>query len=157
MNQIPYTNVADIAAQSTGDQWSTWGPERPVTKETIQAFAHLTDNHQWIHEDAQRCTRESPYGGLIAHGLLLVSLIPGLLPPEGFTISGHRVRIVRAIEQLRLPSPVYPGDTVHARVRRLSAYTAPSGKGTVVERVVEVWSLAGAKPAVVCILRLQYF
>ena len=122
----------------------------------ITQFADLTNNHQWIHADPDRCVKESPYGGLIAHGLLLVSLLPGLLPKEEFTIVGHKVRIVRAIDNLRLPSPVYPNDIVHTHVRRLKAYAATSGKGTVIEREVELWSRYGIKPAVACTLKLQY-
>jgi acyl dehydratase len=67
------------------------------------------------------------------------------------------VRIIRGFDNLRLPSPVFPDDIVRVRVRNLHAYTPPSGKGTVVERDVELWSTTGKKPAVVCTLNLQYF
>jgi acyl dehydratase len=154
---LPFDAPERISKYSTGDTWSGWGATRVVTTRDIREFAKLTGNHQWIHDDANRCASESPYGKLIAHGLLLVALIPSLLPQETFTLVGHRVRIIRAIDHLRLPSPVYPGDTIHARLRRLKTYAAPSGKGTVVEREVEVWSQSGTKPAVTCTLKMQYF
>jgi acyl dehydratase len=34
----------------------------------IQEFAHCTGDHQWIHVEPERATRESPFGGTIAHG-----------------------------------------------------------------------------------------
>lgn len=153
---VHFTDTERIAAYSTGDAWSEWGPTRVISMNDIAKFADLTDNHQWIHDDPLRCARESPYGGLIAHGLLLVSLIPGLLPDEGFALIGYNVRIVRAIDNLRLPSPVYPDETVRVHVRHLRAYIAPSGRGTIIEREIEVWSLHGEKPAVSCTLKLQY-
>lgn len=157
IHNVRFDDYEDLNRFSTRDEWSAWGPERLVSAAEINMFADLTDNHQWIHEDEERCNAESPYGGLIAHGLFLATLIPGLLPDEGFTIVGHKVKIVRGIDHLRLPSPVYAGERVHARVWGLKAYPAKSGKGTIVERGVEVWSVDGRKPAVTCLLRLQYF
>ena len=158
MDGIQYTDIAGIN-RSYADLPSpaAWGPERIISRDDIDSFANVTNNFQWIHEDDERCLRESPYGAVIAHGLLLVSLIPGLLADEHKPIVGHRVRIIRRIDLLRLPSPVFAGERVHVRSAFVRAYDAPSGKGTVVERDVELWSLSGAKPAVVCRLSLQYF
>ena len=33
-----------------------------VTQQRIDTFADATDDHQWIHVDAERCARESPPG-----------------------------------------------------------------------------------------------
>jgi acyl dehydratase len=40
----------------------------------IDAFAHATDDHQYIHVDPVRAA-ESPFGGTIAHGFLTLSLL----------------------------------------------------------------------------------
>ena len=154
---VRFEDIEELNQYSTDSTWSDWGAQRVVTDDDVRDFAKLTNNHQWIHEDAKRSTRESPYGGMIVHGLLLITLIPGLMPGEGFVVSGNTVRIVRGFDRLRLPSPVFVGDTVHARVRNLRASAAASGKGTVIAREVEVWSLAGTKPAVSCMLKMQYF
>ena len=34
----------------------------PIDQARIQAFADVTQDHQWIHLDVERCRRESPYG-----------------------------------------------------------------------------------------------
>ena len=39
----------------------------PIMQERVDAFAEATGDHQWIHVDAERARRESPFGGPIAH------------------------------------------------------------------------------------------
>jgi acyl dehydratase len=58
-----------------------------ITQERVNQFAEATGDHQWIHVDVERATREM--GGPIAHGYLTLSLIPhlsaGMLPVKGVT------------------------------------------------------------------------
>ncbi len=58
-----------------------------ITQERVDQFADATGDHQWIHVDVERATRE--IGGPIAHGYLTLSLIPhlseGMLPVKGVT------------------------------------------------------------------------
>ncbi|MCB0686373.1 MAG: dehydratase, partial [Saprospiraceae bacterium] len=53
----------------TSDWWK-------VDQEAIDNFAKVTGDFQWIHLDADRCARESPFKKTIAHGYLILSLIP---------------------------------------------------------------------------------
>jgi len=53
-------------------------PGIEVTPGGVQAFAHATGDHQWIHTDHERTTREAPYGSPIAHSYLILSLYPML-------------------------------------------------------------------------------
>ena len=46
-----------------------------ITQERIDTFAEATGDFQWIHVDAERAARESPYGRTIAHGFLTLSLL----------------------------------------------------------------------------------
>jgi acyl dehydratase len=50
-------------------------PWMTITQERINTFAECTGDHQWIHVDAERAKRESPFGTPIAHGFLTLSLI----------------------------------------------------------------------------------
>ena len=56
-----------------------------ISQDRVNKFADATGDHQWIHVDVERATRE--IGGPIAHGYLTLSLIPylsaGLLPVKG--------------------------------------------------------------------------
>lgn len=46
-----------------------------ISQEDIIAFAHLTGDHQWLHVDARRAAA-GPFGQTIAHGYLVLSLLP---------------------------------------------------------------------------------
>lgn len=49
-----------------------------IDQERINLFADATLDHQWIHVDADRAKKESPYQSTIAHGYLTLSLLPYL-------------------------------------------------------------------------------
>ena len=50
-----------------------------VDQERIDRFARATDDFQWIHTDPERAAAELPTGTTIAHGFLLLSLVPALV------------------------------------------------------------------------------
>lgn len=50
-----------------------------VSQEVIDSFADATRDHQWIHTDICKAKAESPFCGTIAHGYLVISLIPSFL------------------------------------------------------------------------------
>ena len=58
-----------------------------ISQDRVNKFADATGDHQWIHVDVERATKEM--GGPIAHGYLTLSLIPflsaGMLPVKGVT------------------------------------------------------------------------
>lgn len=45
-----------------------------IDQETIDGFAKLTKDEQWIHVDAEKSAKFSPYKTTIAHGFLVLSL-----------------------------------------------------------------------------------
>jgi len=137
--------------------WSNFGPKRLITHEDIAAFGALTQNQQWIHDDATRCEQEGPYGAIIAHGLYILTLIPSLLPEESFRVVGHMQRIVRGCNHFRFPAPAYPGEHVHARVKLTNVQKAVSGKGVILTREVEVSAARRQTPVAVATFLLQYF
>lgn len=93
------------------------GP-RTVTADDIRRFADLTGDHYYLHTDEEAATRHPIYGGIIAHGYLVVSLAAGLLiPPEqGPVVANY------GLERLRFLAPVRPGDelTVTLTARRIT-------------------------------------
>src|SRR5438552_6045772 len=46
-----------------------------VDQQRIDAFADITEDHQFIHVDPERVIRETPFGSTVAHGFLTVSLL----------------------------------------------------------------------------------
>ena len=64
-----------------------------VDQRRIDEFADCTGDRQWIHVDAERASRESPYGGTIAHGYLTLSLAASLTIGRPRSITGSTRRV----------------------------------------------------------------
>ena len=47
-----------------------------IDQKRIDLFAEATGDDQWIHTDVARARKEMPGGKTIAHGYLLLSLLP---------------------------------------------------------------------------------
>ena len=77
----------------------------------IAAFADATGDHQWIHIDQERAARESPYGGIVAHGYLTLALIPALRA-SAMTIEGIAMGINYGTNRVRFPAPLLAGRRV---------------------------------------------
>jgi len=45
-----------------------------ISQEKINLFAKITEDEQWIHIDAEKSAKESPYKTTIAHGFMVLSL-----------------------------------------------------------------------------------
>jgi acyl dehydratase len=108
-----------------------------VSQERIGTFADATDDHQWIHVDAEKAAR-GPFGGTIAHGYLTLSLfIPlfsGLLDVAGVT-----TKVNYGLNKVRFPSPVRAG----ARIRLTATIAgveevAGDGAQITVDGVIEI-------------------
>lgn len=81
-----------------------------IDQERIQAFADATDDHQWIHVDPERAAA-SPFGGTIAHGYLLLSMIPHLFS-QIFRLPGLAMMVNYGIDKVRFIQPVPAGAEV---------------------------------------------
>ena len=73
MNLHPFATLEDLRACVAREAFLTdWVT---VTQKRIDLFAEATDDYQWIHVDADRAKRESPFGSTIAHGFLTLALL----------------------------------------------------------------------------------
>ena len=82
MQPVEMSDLPKLVGQEVGvSDWVL------VDQDRVNRFADATGDHQWIHVDVERATREM--GGPIAHGYLTLSLIPylsaGMLPVKGVT------------------------------------------------------------------------
>lgn len=100
--------------------WFSLGQER------IEAFAETTEDRQWIHVDAERAKRESPYGTTIAHGFLTLSLLSHFLREAIQIKSGVRMGINYGLNRVRFPSAVTADSRIRARFT-LQAFTDIEG------------------------------
>jgi acyl dehydratase len=133
--------VQSLVGQQLG--YSEWVE---VTQEQVNQFAEATGDHQWIHVDPERATKESPFGGPIAHGYLTLSLIPALVP-QIVDIEGFRMGVNYGTEKVRFPAPVPVGSRVRAGAMMESA--TPFDGGITMNLGVTVEIEGGTKPAMV--------
>jgi 3-hydroxybutyryl-CoA dehydratase len=83
---------------------------RTITGDDVRAFAELTGDRNPVHLDEEYAAG-TRFGRRIAHGMLGASLISAVLANE---LPGRGA--VYLSQKLRFVAPVYPGDTVTARV-----------------------------------------
>jgi len=84
-----------------------------VTQERIRAFADATDDHQWIHVDADRAATDTPFGSSIAHGFLTLSLLSAQMR-NALSIGGLRMTLNYGLNRVRFVSPVPAGARIRA-------------------------------------------
>ncbi|WP_232701915.1 MaoC family dehydratase [Halobacterium wangiae] len=94
---MPVASVGDTADASI-----------TVTEATIEAYADLSGDDNPIHADEEYAS-ETMFGGCIAHGMLSAG-------PVSAALADLPGDIVYLSQDLRFENPVYPGDTVTARV-----------------------------------------
>ncbi len=92
---------------------SAW---QQVTQAQIEDFADCTGDHQWIHVDAARAEKESPFGTTIAHGYLVLSLLGKFMQEIDVFPAGVSQVLNYGFEKVRFLTPVKPGDRVRARI-----------------------------------------
>ena len=90
-----------------------------ITQDRINRFADATGDHQWIHLDAERARRESPYGTTIAHGFLTLSLLPMFLE-QSLVMRDVKMGVNYGTNKVRFPAPVPVGSRLRARIALLS-------------------------------------
>src|SRR5947208_7145608 len=126
-----------------------------VTQARINAFADATEDHQWIHIDAERAKTESPFGGTIAHGFLTLSLLPHLAA-QAYRVRGDiKMGINYGLNRLRFVSPVPSGSRVRARFTLQAVEDVAGGAQLTVVVTVEIEG--GQKPALVAEWLTRYY
>jgi acyl dehydratase len=126
-----------------------------VTQSRINDFADATQDHQWIHIDAERAARDSPFKATIAHGFLTLSLLPHL-SAQAFAVSGAwKMGINYGLNRLRFVSPVPAGSRVRARFALQAVEDVPGGVQLTWAVTAEIEG--GAKPALVAEWLVRYY
>lgn len=116
-----------------------------IDQQRVDLFADATDDHQWIHVDAERAAA-GPFGGTIAHGYLTLSLIP-MLGSQIFAVETPSPRLNYGLNKVRFPMPVRVGARIRGRATLVSLTDVPAGKQLTVAYTIEVEG--EAKPACV--------
>lgn len=97
-----------------------------VDQSTIDAFAQVTGDDQWIHVDVERVKRELPEGRTFVHGFLTLSLMPKLRQ-HIWKLESVARGLNYGADKVRFPSPVLVGEALRLRNSLISI--EPLGEG----------------------------
>lgn len=99
-----------------------------VEQARIDQFADATDDHQYIHVDAERAAR-TPFGGTIAHGFLTLSLLSALASRGGgIKLENTVMGINYGLDRVRFVNPVRSGQRIRARFTLAGAEEKSPGR-----------------------------
>lgn len=130
MNPVEIKDLPGLVGQEVGV--SDWVE---ITQDRVNQFAEATGDHQWIHVDVERATKE--IGGPIAHGYLTLSLIPflgaGMLPIKGVTRG-----INYGSDKVRFVNMVRVGKRVRMRQKLIGAEPKAGGMQLKNECTIEI-------------------
>jgi acyl dehydratase len=127
-------------------------PWLTIAEDRIELFGRATGDTRWIHLDAERAARESPWKSTIADGYLLLSLVPGLLP-QLIVLIGWSTAINTGVDGCAFPGTVTAG----ARVRmgaRLARTRILAGNGC--RLGFDVWFEVEGSETPACRARVNY-
>jgi acyl dehydratase len=119
MKEIAYADLPSFVGQEIGV--SDWVE---IDQQRVNTFADATGDHQWIHIDVERATKEM--GGPIAHGYLTLSLIP-FLGAQILRTTGVTRGINYGSDKVRFTNMVRVGKRVRMRQKLLSAEPKAGG------------------------------
>ena len=85
-----------------------------ITQERINAFADVTEDHQFIHVDAEGAAK-TPFGGTIAHGFLSLSLLSRMAADAMLRPEHVKMGVNYGFERVRFLAPVRSGKRVRGR------------------------------------------
>ena len=87
-----------------------------VDQKRIDAFADVTEDHQFVHVDPVRAAA-TPFGSTIAHGLLTLSLIVRLCWDFVPQVQGTQMLLNYGFDKVRFIAPVKVGSRIRARAQ----------------------------------------
>lgn len=100
-------------------EFSDWSNPITVTQQMINDYAELSGDDMWMHVDVERCAKESPFGKPIAHGFLILSLLPKMQCGDNITelVGGYSHMMNYGSDRLRFLGAVPVDSEIHSRGR----------------------------------------
>ena len=116
-------------------------PARTITETDVVTFAGLSGDYNAIHTDVE-FAKNTQFGQRVAHGLLGVSVITGLMSREG-TFEGTAIALL-GINNWKFLKPIFIGDTVFVRYTITEKRVSNSNPGTgIINRAYELINQRG--------------
>lgn len=130
MRTVMFAELPGLVGQEIGvSDWVV------IDQDRINRFAETTGDHQWIHVDVARATRE--IGSPIAHGYLTLALIP-MLSAQILAVEGVVRGINYGANKVRFTNMTPAGARVRLRQKLLSVEAKSGGLQLVNECTIEI-------------------
>jgi len=85
-----------------------------IDQARIDAFAHTTEDRQFIHVDPVAAA-QTPFGGTIAHGFLTLSLLSRMAAEAMLVPDGLKMIVNYGLDRVRFLAPVRSGSRIRGR------------------------------------------
>ncbi|MCS5592914.1 MAG: MaoC family dehydratase [Gammaproteobacteria bacterium] len=122
MKTLTKENISTILGyQATHSLWFK------IDQGRIDAFAGATLDRQFIHVDPSKA-KHTPFGGTVAHGLLIISLLPYLVGESLTNTKGADMVLNYGYDKVRFISPVKVGSEVRALCKVVEVYEKNPGQ-----------------------------
>ena len=108
-----------------------------ITQEQITKFGKLTGDEQWIHTAPIRAKLLSPFKSTIAHGFLVLSLLPKFLE-ETYSIKSAKMGVNYGLNRVRFTAPVPVKSFIRGRVILKDYKDIKNGGKLTIEVTVEL-------------------
>ena len=129
--EIAYQDLKDQVGTHLGNtEWMV------IDQARIDQFADATDDHQWIHVDAEKAAT-GPFGATIAHGYLTLALVNKFLP-DLITVTGTSMGVNYGCEKVRFPAAVVVGSSIRAVGDVITVEEVSGGCQMVVRVTIEI-------------------
>jgi acyl dehydratase len=155
MGEINYKDQAALASL-VSDDFGSWSHPVTVDQDMIDQYAQLSGDHMWLHVDVERCAKESPFGGTIAHGFLTLSLLPKMQggPSPLANITGFSHMMNYGSDKLRFVGVVPVDSAIHSRGRIKAIEVSETKTKVILETHVHV--VGADTPSLVYELMMVY-
>ncbi len=130
MRLVNFSDLESLVSQEVGVS-----PWHEITQSQINKFADATGDHQWIHVDVERATKE--LGAPIAHGYLTLSLLP-MLSAQVMRVEDVQRGINFGCNKVRFTNMVPVNSKVRLRQKCLAVETRAGGKQLIMESTIEI-------------------
>jgi acyl dehydratase len=88
-----------------------------ITQDQVTTFGEITNHLHWMHLDAERAARESPYGGTLVQGFLMSSLLVQFNDMTELRPADSAYALNYGFDRVRYLAPVVTGNGVRLRDR----------------------------------------
>jgi acyl dehydratase len=140
---MPVATLEEIKSRVGSDLGAS--PWIEIDQQSIDSFADVTGDHQFIHVDPAAAA-QTPFGGTVAHGFLTLSLLSQMAAHVMLVPNTTRMAVNYGFERVRFIAPVRSGKRVRGHFKLASAEEKRPGQWQFVH-IVTVEIEGESKPA----------